>query len=165
MIVSLFPFQCVHFSSSSQLFHGSVDDIWGQGTKQGSEGICLCAELFLQQLKNHITLNYMRPLKTFPSELWNFRGAECCQPCCLALPSNFHVHFITWSKMCVCSVSVVQPLVRPQRSIWLDQSVGSLVDLCWTSVLISEYRYIQYQLVMSRDSYARSGNAKTGKAL
>lgn len=139
----------MHCSSSSQLFHGSVDDLWGGGIKQGSEGICLCAELFLQQLKNHITLNYEGPLKTFPSELWNFRGAQCCQPCCLALLSNFCVHFIPWSKMGMCSVSVVQPLVPPQRSIWLDHltwpsdlSVSSLVDLCWISVLIiSEYRY------------------------
>lgn len=69
MIVSSFPFQCLHRSSSSQLFHGSVDDIWGPGTKQGSEGVCLRAELFLQQLKNHITLNDMGPLKTFSSEL------------------------------------------------------------------------------------------------
>lgn len=69
MILSSFPFQCLHCSSSSQLFHGSVDGIWGRGTKQGSEGVGLCAELFLQQLKNHIALNYVGPLKTFSSEL------------------------------------------------------------------------------------------------
>lgn len=160
MIVYSFTFQHRHCSSSSQLFYGSVDDIWALGTKwQIWRHISVCSALSVA-IKNHGTVNYVGPLKTLPSELWSFRGAKHWRSCCFALFSNLHILKANVVK-CVC--------VRWSQwcSLWCHTKGTSVLIVVWVVWVLKWQVCAEYQssLVMNRDSHARSGNVNIGKTL
>ena len=98
---------------------------WEQSDR--SEGICLCAKLFLWQLK----ITALWPLKTLSSELWSFRGAKHWQPCCFALFSSLHILY----SFCLLKASIAKCVcVQWSRwySLWCHTKGASvLIGVVW----------------------------------